>query len=461
MQRGFLQIRREKTPKRAIDERLRDYREIEGDLAPSALEKQAARCMDCGVAFCHQGCPLGNRIPEWNALVERGELARALDALHATNNFPEWTGRVCPAPCEDACVLAMHDEPVSIRQIEKQIVDDGFARGLIVPRPAHRASGKRVAVVGSGPAGLAAAQQLARVGHAVTVIEREDRFGGLLRYGIPDFKLDKASVERRIDQLRDEGVQFESGVEVGRDVSLDALRAQYDAVCLCIGAELPRELEIEGRQLRGVERAMDYLVRQNRRVGGDDVGPLEATGKRVVILGGGDTAADCLGTALRQGASDVTQLHYKPPPPSERSADNPWPLPPVLLATSSSHEEGGDREFEVVARRFLGDDRVTGVVVEDARGERTIPADLVLIAIGFTGVERSPSGVALRGGTIDTDARFRTTVPGVFACGDARRGASLVVWAIWEGREAARAIDEYLEGRSYLPSSPQRGIVAK
>ncbi|MEZ4254739.1 MAG: glutamate synthase subunit beta [Polyangiales bacterium] len=422
-----------------------------------------------------QGCPLGNHIPDWNDLVYRGDFRGALARLHATNNFPEFTGHTCPAPCEDACVLTINDDAVTIKQVEKEIIDRAWSEGWIEPVRAAASTGRSVAVVGSGPAGLAVAQQLVRVGHAVTVYERDDRAGGLLRYGIPDFKLEKIQVERRVKQLEAEGVTFKLGVNVGGETTLDDLRNAHDAVCLAVGAQKPRDMPIQGRELAGVHLAMDYLTQQNRVVAGDAVsGQITAKGKRVVILGGGDTGADCLGTAHRQGAAEVHHFHYKPAPPEMRTEEMPWPWYPMILRESSSHEEGGERDWAVLCKAFEGSNgklerlrcvRVRWDVGPDGRAQMIeidgsefhIDADLALIAIGFVGAEAEPLGDALsttRRGTVESDDAFRTNLPGVFACGDARRGASLVVWAIWEGREVARAVDTYLMGSSSLPSSP-------
>jgi len=475
--RNFLDEPRRDAPKRPARERVRDAREVEKRMALPVLQSQGGRCMDCGIPFCHHGCPLGNRIPDWNELVHRGRFREAFDALHATNNFPEVTGRICPAPCEDACVLALDGDAVTIRQIEKHIADVGFDEGWVRPvRPAPP-TGKRVAVVGSGPAGLAAAQQLARVGHEVVVFERDDRPGGLLRYGIPDFKLDKGVLDARLAQLDAEGVTFECGVDVGTDVTADELAERFDAVLLAIGAQRPRRMEIPGADLDGVVFAMDYLTGHNRAVAGDGPPPIDARGKRVVILGGGDTGADCLGTAHRQGAASVHHFHYKPPPPTERTPEMPWPFVPMVLRQSSSHEEGGVRGFSVTTKAFLGDDagrlramRVVDVEwvpgddgrprMEERPGtEREIPVDLALIAIGFVGpegrqlVDGLGAGTGGRG-TVEIDDDYRTAAPRVFACGDATRGASLVVWAIWEGREAAQRIDQALMGSSRLPTNP-------
>jgi glutamate synthase (NADPH/NADH) small chain len=461
--RGFLEIQRQKPSDRPIGERLRDWREFQLPLAEPRLREQGARCMDCGIPFCHEGCPLGNLIPDWNDHVYNGRWDAALRALHATNNFPEITGRVCPAPCEASCVLNIDQQPVTIKTIERAIIDRVFATGTPAPQPAAHASGKRVAVVGSGPAGLAAAQELARRGHDVTVLEQADRIGGLLRYGIPDFKLEKEVLERRLAQMTAEGVKFETGVRCGVDVTGGELRATYDAVVLCGGAMKPRDLTVPGRELDGVHFAMDFLTQQNRRVAGDHVPDGEAilaTGKRVVVLGGGDTGSDCVGTSLRQGAAHVLSLELLPRPPDQRTAANPWPEWPLVYRTSSSHEEGGERDFAVMTRRLVGDGkRVTALeavrvelrdrkVVELPGTELTIPCDLVLLAMGFVGPVREglieQLGVALdgRGNVAVSDGR--TSVSGVFAAGDMARGQSLVVWAIAEGRKVAAMVDGFL-----------------
>ncbi len=451
-------------------ERLRDYREVHLELSEPTLRVQAERCMGCGIPFCHSGCPLHNRIPDWNQLVERGRWPEALDRLHMTNNFPEFTGRVCPAPCESSCVLAVNDEPVAIKEIERAIVDCGFAEGWIRPHPAPTRSGKRVAVVGSGPAGLAAAQQLARHGHEVVVFERDDLPGGLLRYGIPDYKLPKAMIDRRLEQMAAEGVEFQCGVTVTGTSSAAELTAAFDAVCLAIGARQPRELPVPGRELAGVHLAMEYLEQQNRRVGGrsEAVGRsrISARGRRVVILGGGDTGADCLGNALREGCLTVHQLELMPAPPSVRARSNPWPEWPVVLRSSTAHEEGGERLFGLETVAFQG---VNGKVAAlslravaahpDPTGrialtpvpgsEGSLAADLVLLALGFTGPRWHD---ALEGFGVPRGARDLVPVrpggatgqAGVFACGDAVRGASLVVHAIAQGRACAAAIDRCL-----------------
>ena len=476
---GFLEHGREDAGYRPVEKRVGDWREVRCDLTPEEAAKQAARCMDCGIPFCNNGCPLGNIIPEWNDLVFRGKWEDALAQLHSTNNFPEFTGKVCPAPCEAACVLGINDDAVTIKQIEWEISRKGRVEGWIRPLKPERRTGRSVAIVGSGPAGLAAAQQLNRAGHTVTVFEKNDRIGGLLRYGIPEFKLEKVIVDRRVEQLRDEGVSFQTGVEVGVDLSPADLLRNFDAVVLCCGSEQPRDLPIEGRDLAGIHFAMEFLPQQNRRVAGDVVdsaGAIVATGKRVVVLGGGDTGSDCVGTALRQGAESVTSIELLERPPDERSASTPWPEWPLMYRTSSSHEEGGEREFAVLTKRFLGSEgRVTGLVAARARfrepdetgrpameeipgSEFEIPADLVLLAMGFLHpvhenlLEKLGLKFDERGNVAADRESFATSEPGIFAAGDCRCGQSLVVWAIWEGREAARQVDCYLMGRSALQS---------
>jgi glutamate synthase (NADPH/NADH) small chain len=461
--RGFLEIHRAKPADRPIEERLRDHREFVLPLADEKLRDQGARCMDCGIPFCHDGCPLGNLIPDWNDHVYNARWDAALRALHATNNFPEITGRVCPAPCEASCVLNLEKVPVTIKTIERSIIDRALGAGPLPPVRATLRSGRQVAVVGSGPAGLAAAQELARRGHDVTVLEKADRIGGLLRYGIPDFKLEKAMIDRRLAQMQAEGVKFQPGVHVGVDLTGDELRASYDAVVLAGGAMKPRDLPVPGRELGGIHFAMDFLTQQNRRNAGDEVpeaGAILAGGKRVVVLGGGDTGSDCVGTSLRQGAAHVLSLELLPRPPAERAATNPWPQWPLVYRTSSSHEEGGERDFAVMTKRFLGENgRVVALeavrvelrgrqIVEVPDSTFTIPCDLVLLAMGFTGPVQAglleQLGVALdaRGNVAVTDGR--SSVPGVFAAGDMSRGQSLVVWAIADGRRVARAVDAYL-----------------
>jgi glutamate synthase (NADPH/NADH) small chain len=476
---GFLEHAREETPHRPVEERLRDWREVQADPLLEQVRTQAARCMDCGVPFCNDGCPLGNVIPDWNDFVYREKMEDALARLHSTNNFPEFTGLVCPAPCEAACVLGINDDPVAIKQVEWEIIRKGWEQGWVKPIRPERRTGRAVAVVGSGPAGLAAAQQLNRAGHTVTVFEKSDRVGGLLTYGIPDFKLEKWIVKRRVDQLRDEGVAFQTGVRVGVDLSPAELRRGFDAVLLCCGSEQPRDLPIEGRGLQGVHFAMDFLTQQNRRGAGDACDPsaeLLATDKHVVVLGGGDTGSDCVGTSHRHGAKSVTSIELLERPPDERSPTTPWPRWPLTFRTSSSHDEGGSREFSMLTRRFSGEgDRVArlhavrvrfGDPDESGRprmdevpgSEFEIQADLVLLAMGFVHpvheglVQKLGVGLDPRGNVMADTRSFATTEPGVFAAGDCRRGQSLVVWALWEGREAARAVDQYLAGESWLQS---------
>jgi glutamate synthase (NADPH/NADH) small chain len=457
---------------------VRDWNPVQIDTPDEQVQRQAARCMDCGIPFCINGCPLGNIIPDWNDLIYREKSEDALVRLHATNNFPEFTGLVCPAPCEAACVLGINDDPVTIKQIEWEIARRGWERGAIQPKPPLTRSGHSVAVVGSGPAGLAAAQQLNRAGHRVTVFEKNERVGGLLRFGIPDFKLAKKIVDRRLEQLEREGVAFRVGVDVGVDVSVEELRGDFDAILLCLGCEQPRDLAVEGRGLAGIHFAMEFLTQQNRRVAGKAPEAAEeilATGKHVVVLGGGDTGSDCVGTALRQGAESVTSIELLEQPPDERSPTTPWPQWPLLYRTSSSHEEGGQREFAVLTRGFAGSggrvrslhaarinfgkrDASDRAAMEETPGSAfEVPADLVLLAMGFTGLPMTPLleelGVRLNErGIVAADPRdFATSEPGVFAAGDCRRGQSLVVWAISEGREAARAVDTYLENVSHRP----------
>ncbi len=475
---GFLEHGRQAAPRRPVAERVKDYRELELLVTPAELSEQAARCMDCGVPFCNTGCPLGNLIPDFNDLTYQGDEARALEALHTTNNFPEITGRVCPAPCEAACVLGINDDPVHIKLVERHLADHGFSQGLIKPHAASLSTDKQVAIIGSGPAGLAAAQQLRRAGHQVTVFERDERLGGLLTFGIPDFKLEKRVIEQRLAQLTAEGVRFEAGVNVGVDVSGEALLERFDAVCLCGGARVPRDLPIAGRELMGVHFAMDYLTQQNRRVAGLPVHeePISAEGRHVVVLGGGDTGSDCVGTALRQGALSVTSLELMPRPPDEPGSATPWPLWPYKLRTSSSHEEGGERDFAVTTQRLIGEDgRLTRLVCQriELRAGRPAPiagtefevqADLLLLALGFTGPEPggllTQLGVELDArGNVRTDAELMTSQPGVFAAGDMQRGQSLVVWAIADGRRAARGIDRYLMGSSLLPTPGRAGVL--
>ncbi|SFK00138.1 glutamate synthase subunit beta [Cellulomonas sp. KH9] len=481
--RGFLKVReRELPPNRPVEVRLRDWKDVHAHLEEGQpfLKEQAGRCMDCGIPFCHNGCPLGNLIPEWNDLVWRGQWSDAIDRLHATNNFPEFTGRICPAPCESSCVLGINQPPVTIKNVEVSIIDEAFARGLVTPQVPQRLTGHTVAVVGSGPAGLAAAQQLTRAGHTVAVYERDDEIGGLLRYGVPDFKLEKIHIERRLEQMRAEGTRFRPGVEVGKDVTWVQLQARYDAIVLATGATVPRRLDVPGLELEGVHVAMDYLHQANALVAGKDVAdPISAEGKHVVIIGGGDTGSDCLGTALRQGAASVTTLAIGKRPPGERPESQPWPTDPVLYEVSSSHEEGGERAYLASTVAFLGDDTghvralrlATTEYLPDGRRvptpgtERDIPADLVLVAMGFTGPETEQVtqqiGVDVtRRGALARDEGFATNVPGVFVAGDAGRGQSLVVWAIAEGRAAAAAVDAYLSGTTELPAPVSASTVA-
>ena len=468
--KAFLTLRRATPDRVTVEERIHHWGEFYRPAPESAVKTQAARCMDCGVPFCQgdTGCPVHNIIPEWNGLVQRGEWREALDSLHATNNFPELTGRLCPAPCESACVLGIVNEPVAIRHIEQTIADRGFAEGWVVPRPPRRATGFSVAVVGSGPAGLAAAQQLRRFGHDVVVFEKSERAGGLLRYGIPEFKLEKSVLDLRLDQLGAEGVQFRSGVDVGVDVTVEELRAEFDAVCIATGAGAARDLNVPGRELEGIHLAMDFLTAQNRRL--ESASPLdtieEARDRRVVIIGGGDTGSDCAGTCVRQGAVSVRQFELLPQPPARRAESTPWPLWPMQMRTSHAHEEGCDREWSVATTAFSGENgrvkrihavRLKRRVLADGRADFTpmpgtefeLEADVVLLAMGFTGPVRSKLLVDLdvaldSRGTIATDEAHRTSVPGIFAAGDAKRGASLIVWAIREGRDAAESIDAWL-----------------
>jgi glutamate synthase (NADPH/NADH) small chain len=482
--RGFLKFRRAKEYKEPVADRLQHYNEFLKVLPPEELQTQGARCMDCGIPFCHTGCPLGNIIPDWNDLVFRDHWQEALERLHATNNFPEFTGRVCPAPCEAACVLGINEDPVAIKQIECAIADRGFDEGWIVPAAPQPLTGKRVAVVGSGPAGLAAAQQLCRAGHQVTVFERADRPGGLLMYGIPDFKLEKWRVWRRIKQLEAEGVEFRTGANVGVNVPLDEVRSQYDALLLTGGATQGRDLPIPGRELRGVHFAMEFLPQQNKVNQGDQLSDqLLATGKHVIVIGGGDTGSDCTGTSNRQKCASLTQFELLPEPPNvgsfpraeQRPPNTPWPNWPLILRTSSSHEEGCQRQFSVLTKEFHGDEanNVQSLVTVDIEwttdadgrqqfkeipgSQRTWPAQLVLLAMGFVGPEKQGPveqlGLQLDPrGNVKCNEQYMTSVEGVFAAGDMRRGQSLVVWAIHEGREAARAIDKHLMGVTNLPS---------
>jgi glutamate synthase (NADPH/NADH) small chain len=462
--KGFLKTARETPRRRPVDVRLTDWREVYEPFARERAERQAARCMDCGIPFCHNGCPLGNLIPEWNDLVYRSDWAEAADRLHATNNFPEFTGRLCPAPCEAACVLGINAEPVTIKQVEVEIIDRAWASGGVQPVPPEALSGFSVAVVGSGPAGLAAAQQLTRAGHLVTVFERDDAPGGLLRYGIPEFKMEKRHLDRRVQQMRLEGTVFECGVSVTSAAQLDG----FSAVVLAGGARVPRELPVPGRDLAGIHQALEYLPLANR-LGAQS--PVTAAGKDVVIIGGGDTGADCLGTAHRQGAASVTQLEIMPRPPRTRADNQPWPTYPMIYRVSSAHEEGGERVYAASTEEFIADAsgavrglRLTEVSMSGGRftpvpgTSREIPCQLVLLAMGFTGAERpgllSDLGVEFDArGNVARSASYQTSVPGVFVAGDMGRGQSLIVWAIAEGRSAAAAVDQYLRAldRPQLP----------
>ena len=530
--RGFLTTPRQTPARRPVDIRISDWREVYTEFGTGQLERQAGRCMNCGIPFCHSGCPLGNLIPEWNDLVHTGDWRAAAERLHATNNFPEFTGRLCPAPCESACVLGIGADPVTIKQVEVEIIDRAWAEGWVPPRrpsPSALAAGRKVAVIGSGPAGLAAAQQLTRAGHAVTVFERADAPGGLLRYGIPEFKMEKRHLDRRLIQMLAEGTEFRCGVEAGRDLTAGQLRADYEAIVLACGATVPRGLPVPGADLAGIHQAMEYLPLANRAVaaaegagggragdgrkragrgaaqrraghaaagdrtataspangadhGSNGSGPggrprqlpetaISARGRHVVIIGGGDTGADCLGTTLRQGAASVTQLEILPRPPADRPASQPWPVHPAIFRISSAHEEGGERVYAVSTRRFLADEagRVRALVLVDVElrdggfqpvpgSERELRCDLVLLAMGFTGAEPGPLAADLgvdfdQRGNIARDGSFATSVPGVFVAGDAGRGQSLIVWAIAEGRSAAAAVDEYLCGDTSLPAA--------
>ncbi|MBJ7288523.1 glutamate synthase subunit beta [Williamsia sp.] len=485
-QRGFLKHTERELPKRRpVDLRLQDWREVYEDFDRTVLREQASRCMDCGIPFCHMGCPLGNLIPEWNDLVYKDQWEDGIDRLHATNNFPEFTGRLCPAPCEASCVLGINQPAVTIKQVEVELINNAFDQGWVKPVLPTVKTGKSVAVVGSGPAGMAAAQQLTRAGHDVTVLERADRIGGLLRYGIPEFKMEKRHIDRRMEQMEAEGTVFTTGVNVGVDITVEQLRADYDAVVLANGATNWRDLPIPGRELEGIYQAMEFLPWANRVQLGDDVTdadgqpPITAKGKKVVIIGGGDTGADCLGTSLRQGAEIVHQFEIMPRPPEERAEATPWPTYPLMFRVSSAHEEGGERVFSVNTEKFVGSDgKVTGlsaheVVMSGGRFEKVegsdfeLECDLVLLAMGFVGPEREDFldklGVDYNErGNVVRDDNFATTVPGVFVAGDAGRGQSLIVWAIAEGRSAAAGADKYLTEQTFLPApihptmAPQR-----
>jgi glutamate synthase (NADPH) small chain len=484
--RGFLKHTHRETPqRRPVPLRLRDWKEVYEDFSHDVLQDQAARCMDCGIPFCHNGCPLGNLIPEWNDLVYRDRWRDSIERLHATNNFPEFTGRLCPAPCEASCVLGINQDPVTIKQVEVEIIDNAFEEGWVVPLPPDRLTGKKVAVVGSGPAGLAAAQQLTRAGHDVTVFERADRIGGLLRYGIPEFKMEKRHIDRRLEQMAAEGTQFRTGVNVGVDITAEKLRADFDAVVLTGGATAWRDLPIPGRELDGIHQAMEYLPWANRVQNGDPVvgedgePPITAKGKKVVIIGGGDTGADCLGTAHRQGAASVHQFEIMPRPPEERADSTPWPTYPLMYRVASAHEEGGERVFSVNTEEFVGTNgrveclKVHEVQMQDGKfvkldgSDFDLDADLVLLAMGFVGPEKPGLLTDLKvemtdRGNVARNDDFQTSVKGVFVAGDMGRGQSLIVWAIAEGRAAAAGVDRYLMGQTALPApirptaAPQR-----
>jgi len=470
--RGFLKTRERELPeRRPVPVRIRDWKEVYEEQQLGTVQRQAGRCMDCGIPFCHSGCPLGNLIPEWNDLSWKGEWEEAIERLHATNNFPEFTGRLCPAPCETACVLGISQPAVTIKQVEKTVVEEGFERGYVTPQVPTRLTGKTVAVVGSGPAGLAAAQQLTRAGHTVAVFERDDAPGGLMRYGIPEFKMEKGILDRRIEQMKAEGTRFRCNTEIGVTLTAEQLRSRYDAVVLAMGATVRRDLPVPGREHTGTYQAMEYLPQANRvALGGEVEGQILATGKDVVVIGGGDTGADCIGTALRQGAKSVTSLEIMPQPGEERPANQPWPTYPMIFRVASAHEEGGERVYSASTKEILADDdgNVSGLKIvevkfvdgkfEEVEGsERVIPAQLVLLAMGFLG----PQGEGLleqlgvdtdERSNVQRDANYMSSVPGVFVAGDCGRGQSLIVWAIAEGRSAARGVDMWLMGDSTLPA---------
>ncbi|MFM8752084.1 MAG: glutamate synthase subunit beta [Actinomycetota bacterium] len=470
--RGFLNTGRETPKRRPVDVRIRDWREVYEEQEFGALQKQAGRCMDCGIPFCHQGCPLGNLIPEWNDLIWRNEKVDAIDRLHATNNFPEFTGRLCPAPCETACVLGINQDPVTIKQVELRTIEEAFNSGNVKPMQPDRMTGKTVAVIGSGPAGLAAAQQLTRAGHTVVVYERAPKIGGLLRYGIPEFKMEKSVLDRRLNQMQREGTRFRAGVNVGVDITAAELRAKYDAVVLAVGATQWRDLNIAGREFKGIYQAMEYLPWGNQQALNElpSEPPINAQGKHVIILGGGDTGADCLGTAIRQGAASITQIEIMPRPSDERPSSQPWPTYPMVYRVSSAHEESGERLYAISTEEFKGDANgnltalkivetsfVDGKFEKVPGTERELPADLVFLAMGFTGVEKNQLVTDLelaldQRGNIARNDEYATNIDGVYVCGDAGRGQSLIVWAIAEGRSAASSVDRHLMGETQLPA---------
>jgi glutamate synthase (NADPH/NADH) small chain len=468
--KGFMTTPREMPTRRPVDVRIQDWKEVYEPQPLETLQKQAGRCMDCGIPFCHQGCPLGNLIPEWNDLMWRGDKNEAMARLHATNNFPEFTGRLCPAPCETACVVAINADAVTIKQVELRIVEEAFANGQVVPLTPDRLTGKTIAIIGSGPAGMAAAQQLTRVGHTVAVYERAPKIGGLLRYGIPEFKMEKSILDRRIAQMEAEGTRFRAGVEVGTEFTGQQLRSRYDAIVLAVGATQWRDLDVPGREFVGIYQAMEYLPWGNLQALGETSEPLiNVQGKHVVILGGGDTGADCLGTAIRQGAASITQLEIMPRPTGERPSSQPWPTYPMIFRVTSAHEELDNRIFSVSTEKFIGDENgnvralslietefVEGKFQQIPGTERELPADFVFLAMGFTGPEKNELLSQLEvefdeRGNIKRDEKYQTTTDSVFVCGDAGRGQSLIVWAIAEGRSAAAAVDEYLTGHTQLP----------
>ena len=474
--KGFLKFKRKQSEYRPVCERVKDYGEVSNVPKPEHTKDQASRCMDCGVPFCHWGCPVGNYIPDWNDAVFRGQWEKAILLLDATNNLPEITGRICPAPCEYACVLGINDDPVTIRENEESIIEYAFKHGLIKPRPPKKRTGKRIAVIGSGPSGISCAHQLNKAGHKVTVFERDDKIGGILRYGIPDFKLEKWILDRRIKLLEDEGITFKVSVGVGTNYPVASLEKEFDAICLSLGSREARDLNIEGRNLQGIQFAMDYLIQSNKRIAGYKINNselIDAKGKKVVVIGGGDTGSDCVGTAHRQGASCVSQIEIMPMPSKCRTSDFPWPKYPMLLKTSTSHEEGGARDWSVLTKRFVGEKgkvkKLVCVKVEFAKDEKNCPvmrelpgtefeieADLVILSLGFLHVEHAKFLIDLKvefdgRGNIKTDENYMTSVKGVFSAGDARRGQSLIVWAIAEGRRSAERIDKYLMGQSSLP----------